>query len=409
MIESEYSPLYSPFQFHRQVMDCVVGGVSALDIRRLSLASVEEARQFIGAYGYNLEDPESRDQLWASHRRAVAMIKEQLLEEGETIPEALYEPGQLKDLTQLLMYASSRAPGERELQRWACAILRVMHVYVHLSQDLFSAFRDEIQAQILKPIHESIVLDDVSHGAILGPHRSVSGNINTNPQTGLSFTGTGANAGVGHERLAPLDQGIHLHKFEIKPFKTTASSVIKLLARPERVALTLLDKLGVRFVTRDAYDSFRVIRFLVENHVLSFPHIIPDQSSNTLFPMNIFLEVMDELRQAQTVLEDVSADTIQQMLNKRLHDAKSRAEYLEKPNKFSDPDYRMIKFISRKLITVSVGPDGQQRAFKFFYPYEIQIMDFETYQKNLSGPMAHDEYKKRQRRKARERVMGPND
>ena len=161
MIESESSPEYSPFQFHRQVMDCVVGGVSALDIRRLSLGSVEEARQFIGAYGYNLDDPESRDQLWASHRRAVAMIKEQLLEEGETIPEALYEPGQLKDLTQLLMYASSRAPGERELQRWACAILRVMHVYVHLSQDLFSAFRDEIQAQILKPIHESIVLDDV--------------------------------------------------------------------------------------------------------------------------------------------------------------------------------------------------------------------------------------------------------
>ena len=35
-------------------------------------------------------------------------------------------------------------------------------------------------------------------------------------------------------------------------------------------------------------------------------------------------------------------------------------------------------------------------------------MDQETYQRNLIGPMAHDEYKARQRKRARERVMGEN-
>lgn len=364
----------SSYQFNKQVLDCVVGGVSALDIPRLNLTTDEEARQFLAAYGYSYDDPEHREQLWATHRRAVALIKEQLLEEGETVPERLFDPAQLSELTNLLLIASSRRPEDREIQKWACAILRVMHVYVHLRNDLFSAFRDEIQVQILKPIQDAILTDDSSGLTVLG--------------------------------LAQPDGGINLHKFEIKPFKTTASSVIKLLARPERVALTLLDKLGVRFVTRNVFDSFRVIRFLVDNHLLSYPHIIPDQSNNTLYPVNLFLEVMDELKTKDRDGTEVSSEMIQDLLRERLEGDKGRAEYLDKGNEFSDPDYRFIKFINRKLITVAVGPNEQQRAFRFFYPYEIQIMDYDTYVKNLSGPMAHDEYKNRQRRKARDRVLG---
>lgn len=364
----------SSFQFNKQLLDCVVGGVSTLDIPRLNLTTEEEARQFITAYGYNYDDPQHREQLWATHRRAVALIKENLLEEGESIPEQLYDPTQLTELTSLLLYASSQKKSQRELQRWACAILRVMHVYVHLRNDLFSAFRDEIQMQILKPIQDAIFADDLAGFTVLG--------------------------------LSQPDGGVKLHKFEIKPFKTTASSVIKLLARPERVALTLLDKLGVRFVTRSVFDSFRVIRFLVDNHLLSYPHIIPDQSNNTLYPVNLFLEVMEELKGREKKGAEIDSEMIQELLRQRLETAKARAEYLDKGNEFSGPDYRFIKFISRKLITVSVGADENQRAFRFFYPYEIQIMDYDTYVKNLSGPMAHDEYKNRQRRKARDRVLG---
>ena len=359
------------FAFDKQVLDCVVGGVSALDIGRLHIRSVEEARQFIQAYGYDLSDSEAREQLWATHRRAVALIKEQLLDEGEAIPEALYDPAQLTDLTQLLMIASSRAPEDKELQRWACAILKVMHVYVHLRNDLFSAFRDEIQAQILRPLQDAILQDDLAGTTVLGPSLS--------------------------------DGGVRLAKFEIKPFKTTASSVIKLLARPEKVALTLLDKLGVRFVTRTVFDSFRVIRFLVDNHIVSYPHIIPDQSNNTLFPVNLFMETMAELEKNGG---DASNEKVQEILKARLQSESERAEYKNKFNEFSGSDYRFIKFINRKLITISVGFGDRQRAFRFFYPYEIQIMDYETYVRNLSGPMAHDEYKNRQRKAARERVLG---
>jgi uncharacterized protein (TIGR04562 family) len=374
------------FHFQKQILDCVVGGVSALDIPRLDIHELQQARAFIEAYGYNWEAEADREELWSMHRRAVALIKDQLLEEGERIPEALFDPAKITDLGQLLIYASSRRPEDRELQRWSCAILRVMHVFVHLRNDLFSAFNDEIQNQILKPLQDAIVSDPVAGSISLG---SPSG-------------GDRALAGEASGRRAGGADGIRLHRFDIKPFKTTASAVIKLLARPERVALTLLDKLGVRFVTRSVFDSFRVIRFLIEKSIVSYPHIIPDQSNNTLYPLNIFLEAMDELKALSPPREP---EEIEALLVGRLEAAGGRAEFRQKANAFSGADYKFVKFINRKLITVSLGQGERQRPFRFFYPYEIQVMDYDTHVRNLFGPMAHDAYKDRQRRRARERVL----
>jgi uncharacterized protein (TIGR04552 family) len=97
---------------------------------------------------------------------------------------------------------------------------------------------------------------------------------------------------------------------------------------------------------------------------------------------------------------------IEERLNQRLEQARERAEYLEKANEFSGKEYRFIKFINRKLVTVNVGENERRQKFRFFYPYEIQVMDYNTYVNTLSGPMAHDEYKARQRKRARERVLG---
>lgn len=373
-----------PFNFHfqKQTLDCVVGGVSALDIGRLNVQTPEQARAFVEAYGYDLASEADKEEIWATHRRAVALIKDQLLEEGESIPEVLYDPAKLTDPSQLLIIASSRRPEDREAQRWACAILRVMHVFVHLRNDLFSAFSDEIQSQILKPLQDAIVSDPVGGSITLGsPSRLDSSE---------------------HAPSSGWDEGIRLHKFDIKPFKTTASSVIKLLARPERVALTLLDKLGVRFVTRSVFDSFRVIRFLVERNIVSYPHIIPDQSNNTLYPLNIFLEAMEDLKASPA---PDSHEGVEATLATKLKAAADRAEFLQKENQFSATDYKFIKFISRKLISAPIGQGERMRQFRFFYPYEIQVMDYETYVRNLSGPMAHDAYKDRQRRRARDRVL----
>ncbi len=363
------------FQFTRQVLESVVGGLSTIDTKSLNVTSEDEARLFLLAYGYDTLIPDQNDHLWTTHRRAISLIQENLLEVGEIIPPELADPSKLSSISNLLIAAS--LPTENpELQKWACAILRVMHVDVHLRNDLFGAFRDQIQSQILKPLQDAIVEDDISGSFVLGPN--LPGG------------------------------GVKLHKFEIKPFKTTASAVIKLLARPERVALTLLDKLGVRFVTRSVFDSFLTVKFLVDQHLLSYPHIIPDQSNNTLYPINLFLEVMSELELEQQAGVEPSNERVRDLLEKRLMESSGRAKYLEKENQFSGPEHRFLKFISRKLITVPIGDGDASREFRFFYPFEIQIMDQETYARNLAGPMAHDEYKNRQKAKARQRVLGEN-
>jgi uncharacterized protein (TIGR04562 family) len=361
------------FQFNRQVLETVVGGVSTIDTKFLSVQSAEEGRLFLQAYGYDVDIPDQLEHLWTVHRRAISLMQENLLEPGEIIPTELADPLRLGRIENLLI-AASRPKEDPDLQRWACAILRVMHVDVHLRNDLFGAFRDEIQSQILKPFQDAIVEDDISGSFVLGPNMPGG--------------------------------GVKLHKFEIKPFKTTASSVVKLLARPERVALTLLDKLGCRFVTRSVFDSFLTVKFLIDQHLMNYAHIIPDQSNNTLYPVNLFLEVMKELEEQSAKGVEPTADQIRDTLALRLAESPGRAKYLEKENQFSGPEYRFLKFINRKLITVPIGDGEARREFRFFYPFEVQIMDQETYNRNLAGPMAHDEYKNRQRLKARERMLG---
>jgi uncharacterized protein (TIGR04562 family) len=356
-------------------MHCVVGGTSALDLPALNTQGHGEAREFVLSYGYDLDDPSDSVTLTILFRRALALIREELLVEGESIPDFFENPDRLGSLHNLLVLASRKDDSWE--QKWACAILRVLHVFVHLRNDLFSAFRDEIQSQVLQPFQASIRIERSNEGRetiTLGPG-DPSGEIS-------------------------------LFKYETKPFKTTASSVVKLLAHKDRVALTLLDKLGVRFVTRNPFDSFRVVRYLLTEHLVSFPHIIPDQSNNTIYPLNLFLEAVGEWEARD---ERPSATDIQAELERRLQSARDKAQYLDKANEFSDPDYRFIKFITRKLITAEIKTRGESQMFRFFYPFEVQIMDVETWEKNLAGgPMAHDVYKAKQRQRARLRVFGVN-
>ncbi len=354
------------------MLDSAVGGLSALDLSRLDIGSLDEANAFLQTYGYDLQNPRHTERVWLIHRRAVAFLRDHLLEPSEQIPEVLTDPGQLQSPAYLLIYASQQSADEQTLQHWSCAILRIMHVYSHVENDLFSFFFNEIQEQILKPLQSHILTAPGSDSVMLGS---------------------------GSE-----GESIPLLKFEVKPFKATSSSIIKLLAKPDAITLTLLDKLGVRFVTRSTVDAFRVIRYLFDKHLVSYPHIIPDQSNNTLYPVNLFLEVMEQLRHSATQPELAE---VQGALDRHLAAAGARAEWREKPNMYTDKKYRFIKFINRKLIDVSIGQGQEQlRPFSFFYPYEIQIMDYETYLQHLSGPSAHDQYKERQRKAARLRVMG---
>lgn len=360
-----------PYHFREKILGAVVGGMSSLDIPRLNIPNMERANDFIHGYGYDWDNLKDREQLWSFHQRAVMLMREVLLADGEVIPGELAEKDQLGHLGYLLINASMEPHIDNVTQKWSCAILRVMHVLVLLKNDLSQFYLQEIQAQILRPYSKFIQKGTAS---------------------GCVFLGKDSDS-----------EQINLQRFDVKPLKTSTSSVIKLLAKPNTTVLDILDRLGVRFVTRDIFDAFRVVRFLVEKGIVSFPHNIPDQAKNTLYPINLFLEVMESLK---GTADEHDPDKIKLHLETKLSVAEWRAKYTEKENLFSAVDYQSIKFITRRRIRVSQAVGSQSEELSFFYPYEIQIMDYETYLKTLSGPIAHDKYKERQIKAARCRVLG---
>lgn len=354
------------FTLNPYLIETVIGGRSAIDVPSLEINDLEKAYRFVKAYGYDLNKSEELNEVWGLHRRAIALIKEELLQEGEaTLLPEVTDPTLLQDVAYLLVYASSKAQDEKSktLQAWSCAVLRVMHAMAHIENDLFSNYSDQIQEQILKPFRDHLLTDPIA-GTTLG--------LSTD-----------------------IDQ-IPLQKFEIKSFKARTSSVIKLLSKPQAVAFNLLDRIGVRFVTKTVLDAFRVVRFLHREYIVSFPNVMPDQSRNTLYPMNLLLEVIEKTPQGTPLAE------VEKLLMEKLEHSAHRAEFLEKANEFSAQDYRVIKFIARKLIEIKIG----DKDIHFFFPVEVQVLDYENYVNILSGPGSHEEYKKRQIEAARLRVLG---
>lgn len=353
--------------FDPQAFWSLIGGKPIIEAPRLQLQSREEAYAFLKAYGYDLEVQSDRERAWLIHSRAVTYLRTRILKPSETLPNEVADPRELKDLTNLLLWGSLRDSGAESLQKWSCAVLRVMHVVAHLHNDLFSFYSSEIQDEIFKP-YRQFIQSDLSTGI----------------------------------RLVAADDSetIPLKKFDMKPFKDSNSSITKLLAKPEEVAFGLMDKIGVRFVTEHLFDVFRVMQFLVRHHVVSYPHVIPSQTNNTLYPVNLFLEVMEGLPKRL----DMKPEELDDLLKKRLEKESTRAKYLLKPNVFTSKDYRFVKFINRQLVRITPPEGGRQ--FTFFYPYEVQIIDAEHYEASQKGAASHDEYKARQRTRARQRIMG---
>ncbi|MES3038631.1 MAG: TIGR04552 family protein [Bdellovibrionota bacterium] len=352
--------------FDRDIFECVAAGRSAIDIPKLNIKTRDSARAFVQAYGYNLDHTGDVEKLLYYYRRSLVLLTEKLDFKIEDIHPDLREPRSFSDLGELLIWASQVE--DREKQRWACALLRCMHVFIHSENDLFASFSEEIQSQILSPFQSSIQ----HHG----------------------------DRTVLQGQLFP-ELTVELKSFHIKPFKTSSSTVIKLLAKPDALAMKVFDKLGVRFVTESIFDSFRVIKFLLNESIISFPHIMPDQSSNNLFPVEIFF---DYCAATNFDFSKASPAETDRKLKEMLADPHYKNLMFRKSNDQSAQNFKFIKFITRKLVTIR---DDKSRAFSFFYPYEVQILDQEAHSASATGPSEHESYKERQRQAARHRVLRP--
>ncbi len=283
-----------------------------------------------------------------SHRRELEDIRAEAL---AFIDERLLEPGETmpgslraeSDVRRLMMAASD--PVADVEQAWACAVLRVMHIVAHCGSLLEDRYGADIRAQILDRFRPHLG-PDPEHPQRLGPD-------------------------------------IPLVAFEVKAAKSRQSTVLKLLHKAENVAADVFDRIGVRIVTESVADALMVVRYLRVHNVIVFVNIKPTRSRNTLVDLDALgpdLATLDVGRLAQVV---ASAPAV---------DAKGGA------NRFSARSYRSIQFTSRQLV--------RSQGLRFFFPFEVQILDRASWQATEDGDASHDAYRRRQRQAVRARVLG---
>lgn len=392
------------YEFNWQIMDVIVSGKSALDSARgLNLKSQDEIARFLECYGYDLENPIERAELFGNFQEAIQFIRHYFLKPENPDGLELELPrkiSEITDISQLLMMASGQS-GSGAITHWACAVIKVMHTIAHMDKDLGAYYFTDVQKQILDRFYRYIHSEE--NQVYLGKD--------------------------------PRDTDrVDLIAFESKPKKSRESVILKLLHKPENVAEEIFDRVGIRFITKTKFDSLRVIKFLKDRNVIMPANIKPSRSRNSLIDLKNFNEGLNNLF-AQVEHEKINSDDIEARLVALCESFDPRPETV-KNNPHTSSEYRSIQFTGRQLIKLKnplyeelkalksavkgaatppeitkiadrIDLKNIQRETRFFYPFEVQIYDEEAYKQNLAGQSSHANYKKSQIRAAMIRVMGP--
>lgn len=366
-------------EFPWRTLRAIVGGESPIDVPGLNLESLGDAEEFLESYGFSWASAAQRAEIEAIRVEALAFLEEELLADdpAHRVPPSLRAQA---DVRKVLLWASQK-PGPSQ-QAWACALLRVMHAAAHARSAMNERYGREIRSQILRPFAAHV-------------HRTAAG---------LQL-GTGPYA-------------IPLADFEVKAAKRLRSVVMKLLHRVEDLAADVFDRIGVRFVTRERFDALLVVRYLRTRSLIMFANVIPTRSRNTLLDLDwVRREV--ERREAEV---RAGAITPAEALD-RLREAAREQPYprteTRPQNPFSSIDYHAMQFTCRRQIRIAepgwprssrrgrTASEGRSEELRFFFPYEVQILDRRSFEVSRTGLASHEEYKRRKLRAVRERVLGP--
>jgi uncharacterized protein (TIGR04562 family) len=273
-----------------------------------------------------------------------------------------------------------------------------MHTLLHTDKDLRYRYFSTIQQQIFDRFYKFI-------------HRDEENRLFLRNETGTS---------------------IPLYDFQTKAKKTRDSIVIKLLHKQENVAEELFDRIGVRIITYNKLDALRVIKFLHRNHVIMINNIKPSRSQNTLVDLQKLRMKIFSLYK-----ESIRTNMIEDMFYQRLNSLIEECTPMKAShdNRHTLDEYRAIHFTGRQLIKyrnpfmasfngvrkqalqdrenpvsqalLHLDTSAISRDVRFFYPFEVQLTDYESHLKNTQGEASHVEYKKSQLKSAMKRIFRP--
>lgn len=360
-------------KFPYELFNVVFSQKSFIDINRLNVHDEQTGISYLRNYGYDIINPVMKEKVVAILSEAKKFIQTYLLEDPDGKDPVLVIPPEIMcndNIIDLLIMASEK---EANLsQAWACAILRTAHTITHVENDLSKLFMPGVKRQIFSRFMEHL-------------HQARNGDY----------------------FLGPEDNKIKLKMFEIKNEKTRESLIMKLLHKKENVAADIFDRIGVRIVTYSKLDVILVLKYFSRNHVISFANIKPSRTRNNLINVPRFLEAIEEMKShdlSQWKEEDVT-EFLERYLQLPVEEKELETEkIISENNIYSSTQYSSVQFTSRQLITI-FDPFDKKKTYQFFFPFEIQILDEESFNETRMGRSSHEEYKKNQVAAARKRVL----
>jgi len=363
------------FDFDWDMLDVIIGGKSPIDLARLGISNINDADTFAKIYGYDLSKDYIVEEVKNLFNEAVAFIEKVIIPDPFTKISYLEIPNEIKnekDIRKIILYASDLS---NSLQTWACAVLRVMHTISYVNNDISHSLFPEIQKQILEKFWSAIYINE-----------------------------------KGEKFLGEDETGIKLYDIEIKTKKERNSLILKLLHKAENVATDVFDKIGIRLITASKLETLLIIRYLRKNGVFSFCNVKPSRSINTLINTKALQNVLEEQREKYKDGDITREDfyySIKEECEKSVNIGTNENSIL---NPVSSSEYRSIQFTSRQMIRMKnplVTPlENDRQDFCFFFPYEIQVVDYKTHRANLFGKASHEKYKEKQLIKVRHRILG---
>jgi len=404
------SQIFKKYHFRWDVLDAIIGGRSLVDLPSgltgFTIKNIEHADRFLMAYGFDLSDPIEQAELLGHYRESLNFVRNYFLQpenpEGLKIeiPRKILE---LTDIRELLLMANLKLPGQSNdtqgtlLMNWGCSMLKMLHALSFVDKDIRSQHFSEIQKQIFDRYYKVIHRDD--------DKRLYMGLRADDPMR------------------------VDLDKFETKPRKSRESILLKLLHKPETVSEDIFDQVGIRFVTPNRVSALRVVKYLKDEMIIMPGNIKPSRSRNTLVDTERLKDCLNSLRDRV----DEGSVSEEQMVEEL--ESITEPPQVKSDNPHSSEHYRAIQFTCRQLIKLAnpiyddlkelksltksanlpeeaskildrVSLKKIQREVRFFYPYEVQIMDKKSFEENEQGKSSHAEYKKSQVQSAMKRVMG---
>lgn len=393
------------YLFDWEILDVVIGGKSALDTKNFlgPMSDIEHVNEFLKGYGLDPSDHVTKAELFGNFQEALQFIRRYFLKEGNPDGLDLKLPNSLlmiSDISQLFLMATDVNPNKKEDKLWAEIVLKVMHTIVHADKDLRSNYFNIVQTQIFDRFYKYI------------------------------FRGNDDKLYLG---IKGTENVIALVDFETKSKKTRESVIIKLLHKAENVAEELFDRIGVRFVTESRFDTLRVIRFLLEKNIVIPHNNKPSRAINTMINLDQFKESHQKVLKT-ALRKKMTEEEFLHAMEQEVRRCSLIGEMSEK-NRFTSKSYQSIQFTCRHLIeyknpflqefnelrrlaknynsdenelakrVLSMDIALVARDIRFFYPYEVQIVDKIASVENSQGDASHQEYKRSQVQSAMKRLF----